>query len=171
MSDDLSQYTLPGGQAIQPLPKVSLHDHLDGGVRPQTVIELADEAGIAVPGATADELSDWFVEQCTGGDLVQYLSTFELTVGVMQTAPAIERVSKEFVEDLAADGVVYGEIRWAPEQHLTRGLTPEEAIEAVQRGIDAGIDAAASRGHSIRAGQLITALRQFDNSREARSSR
>jgi len=167
MSDDLSKYTLAGGQAIQPLPKVSLHDHLDGGVRPQTIIELADEIGLALPAAEAGSLSDWFVEQCTGGDLVQYLSTFALTIGVMQTAPAIERVTKEFVEDLAADGVVYGEIRWAPEQHLTRGLTPEEAIEAVQRGIEAGIDSAASRGQNVRAGQLITALRQFDNGREA----
>jgi len=163
VTDDLSQYVLPGGQAIQPLPKVSLHDHFDGGVRPQTVIELAAEVGLAVPSDDAETLGDWFLAQGTGGDLVEYLKTFDLTVGSMQTASALERVAREFVEDLAADGVVYGEIRWAPEQHLTRGLTPEEAVEAVQRGIDAGVDAAASAGWDIRAGQLITALRHLDN--------
>ncbi|MBO9578427.1 MAG: adenosine deaminase [Microbacteriaceae bacterium] len=166
MTDDLSQYVLPGGQAIQPLPKVSLHDHLDGGLRPATIIELADELGLSVPRREADDLGDWFVEQCTGGDLVAYLATFDLTIAVMQTAHGLERVAREFVEDLAADGVVYGEIRWAPEQHLTRGLTLDETVEAVQRGIDAGIDAAAARGHRIRAGQLVSAMRQHHRGRE-----
>jgi len=167
MTDDLSQYRLPGGQAIQPLPKIGLHEHLDGGLRPATILELAAGAGIAVPATTPDGLADWFVEQCTGGDLVAYLKTFDLTIACMQTAESLERVAREYVEDLAVDGVVYAEIRWAPEQHLTRGLTPDEAVEAVQRGIEAGIDAAAAGGHTIRIGQIIDALRQFDNAREA----
>ena len=166
MAADLAQYTLPGGRPIQPLPKVSLHDHLDGGLRPQTIIELADELGLEVPVADAAALGDWFVAQCTGGDLVAYLSTFDLTLSVMQTARGLERIAREFVEDLAADGVVYGEIRWAPEQHLARGLSLDEAVEAVQRGIEQGIDAAAARGHAIRAGQLVTAMRQHDRGRE-----
>lgn len=147
---------------LRALPKVSLHDHFDGGLRPQTILELADEVGLPVPADTAEALGAWVLEQCTGGDLVQYLSTFELTVGVMQTASALERVAKEFVEDLAADGVVYGEIRWAPEQHLSAGLTLDGAVEAVQRGIDAGIDSVASTGRTIRAGQLLTVLRHLD---------
>lgn len=152
--------------ALRRLPKVSLHDHFDGGVRPQTIIELADAVGLSVPVDTADALGAWVVEQCTGGDLVKYLSTFDLTVGVMQTATALERVGKEFVEDLAADGVIYGEIRWAPEQHLTAGLTLDETVEAVQRGIDAGIDSVAATGRTIRAGQLITVLRHLERGRE-----
>jgi len=167
MTDDLTQYRLPGGQAIQPLPKIGLHEHLDGGVRPATIIELAAEIGLELPAAGPDALADWFVDQCTGGDLVEYLKTFEITIACMQTAAALERVAREYVEDLAADGVVYAEIRWAPEQHLTRGLTPDEAVEAVQRGIEAGIEAVASQGHTIRIGQLIDALRQFDHSLES----
>ncbi|OJX68695.1 MAG: adenosine deaminase [Micrococcales bacterium 73-13] len=167
MTDDLSQYALPGGEPIQPLPKIGLHEHLDGGVRPATVIELGERLGLALPATEPDALADWFHQQCTGGDLVSYLKTFDLTIACMQTAEGLERVAMEYVEDLAADGVVYAEVRWAPEQHLTQGLTPDEAVEAVQRGIDAGIESAASRGHDIRIGQLIDALRQFDNSRQA----
>ncbi len=167
MADDLSKYVLPGGQAIQPLPKIGLHEHLDGGVRPQTIVELASAIGLDLPAADADALADWFVEQCTGGDLVSYLKTFDITIACMQTAAGLERVAREYVEDLAADGVVYAEIRWAPEQHLTNGLTPNEAVAAVQRGIEAGIVSAAAGGHDIRIGQLIDALRQFDHATEA----
>jgi len=167
MTDDLSKYRLPGGQAIQPLPKIGLHEHLDGGVRPQTIIELAGGIGLELPAATPDALARWFVDQCTGGDLVEYLKTFDITIACMQTADGLERIAREYVEDLATDGVVYAEIRWAPEQHLTRGLSPDEAVEAVQRGIDAGIERAAEGGHTIRIGQIIDALRQFDNATEA----
>ncbi|HWL00780.1 MAG TPA: adenosine deaminase [Microbacteriaceae bacterium] len=167
MTDDLSKYRLAGGQAIQPLPKIGLHEHLDGGVRPETIIELAEAIGLTLPASTPDSLAGWFYEQCTGGDLVEYLKTFDITIACMQTVESLERVAREYVEDLAADGVVYAEIRWAPEQHLTRGLTPDEAVEAVQRGIEAGIEQAAAGGHTIRIGQLIDALRQFDNATEA----
>ena len=164
MPDDVT--TELGGAAIADLPKVSLHDHLDGGLRPQTIIELSEEAGLAMPVADADGLGRWFRDQCEAGSLVEYLKTFALTTAVMQTAHGLERVAREFVQDLAADGVIYGEIRWAPEQHVERGLSLDEAVEAVQRGIEAGIDDAAADGRVIRAGQLVSAMRQNDRGRE-----
>ncbi|MBX9472671.1 adenosine deaminase [Microcella sp.] len=148
------------------LPKVSLHDHLDGGLRPQTIIELADEIGLALPSTDATELADWFLAQCTAGSLVEYLKTFDMTTAVMQTREGLERVARECVLDLAADGVVWGEIRWAPEQHLTAGLSLDETVEAVQAGLDAGVEQARGAGHSIQVGQLVTAMRHADRGRE-----
>ena len=148
------------------LPKVSLHDHLDGGLRPGTVLELAEPVGLELPASDAEGLADWFAEKSDSGSLVEYLKTFDLTTGVMQTREGLTRVAREFVEDLAADGVIWGEIRWAPEQHLTRGLSLDEAVEAVQEGMDAGVDAARSTGHDIRVGQLVTAMRHLDRSQE-----
>ncbi|MGB4780255.1 adenosine deaminase [Microbacterium sp.] len=155
-----------GGVSIRSLPKVSLHDHLDGALRPQTIIELADEIDLDVPQADADDLADWFEDQSDSGSLVEYLKTFDLTTSVMQTADGLRRVAKEFVEDLAADGVIYGEVRWAPEQHLAGGLSLEEAVEAVQEGIEEGEDVVDGRGRDIRVGQLITAMRHTDRSLE-----
>ena len=158
---------LPGSRIdLRALPKVSLHDHLDGGLRPQTIIELADDIGMDVPAQDADALAEWFVAQCNAGNLVDYLKTFDLSVGVMQTREGLTRVAREFVQDLAADGVVYGEIRWAPEQHLTRGLTLDETVEAVQEGIEEAIDDVARSGRSIRIGQLVTAMRHADRGLE-----
>ncbi|HAQ60157.1 MAG TPA: adenosine deaminase [Microbacterium sp.] len=154
------------GRSLRSLPKVSLHDHLDGGVRLETIVELAASAGIELPAAGADALGGWFAERADSGSLEEYLSRFEVTVGVMQTREALTRVAREFVEDLAADGVIYGEVRWAPEQHLAGGLTPDEAVEAVEAGIDQGEDAAERAGRSIRVGQLITAMRHTDRSLE-----
>lgn len=151
------------GVSIRSLPKVSLHDHLDGALRPQTIIELADEIGLDVPAGDADDLADWFEERSDSGSLVEYLKTFDLTTAVMQTAEGLRRVAREFVEDLAADGVIYGEVRWAPEQHLAGGLSLEEAVEAVQEGLEEGEDAAPG---DIRVGQLITAMRHADRSLE-----
>jgi adenosine deaminase len=130
------------GVSIRSLPKVSLHDHLDGGVRPATIIGLADAAGVEVPETDPDDLADWFAEKSDSGSLVEYLKTFDLTTAVMQTREGLTRVAREFVEDLAADGVIYGEVRWAPEQHLTRGLSLDEVVGAVQEGIEEGEDAA-----------------------------
>jgi adenosine deaminase len=154
------------GVSIRSLPKVSLHDHLDGALRPQTIIELADEIGLDVPTTDAGELADWFEDQSDSGSLVEYLKTFDLTTAVMQSAEGLRRVAKEFVEDLAADGVIYGEVRWAPEQHLAGGLSLEEAVEAVQEGIEEGEDAVDRSGRDIRVGQLITAMRHADRSLE-----
>lgn len=153
-------------RSLRDLPKVSLHDHLDGGVRPETIIELGTEIGLDLPETDADELADWFADRADSGSLVEYLKTFDLAIGVMQTREGLQRVAREFVEDLAADGVVYGEVRWAPEQHLTGGLTLDEVVEAVQDGIEEGEDAAQDAGHDIRVGQLITAMRHADRSLE-----
>ena len=154
------------GRSLRSLPKVSLHDHLDGGVRLSTIIELAAEAGIDAPAADAAGLRRWFDDQCGSGSLVAYLETFSLTTAVMQTEAGLTRIAREFVEDLAADGVVYGEMRWAPEQHLTAGLTPTAAVRAVQQGIEQGVDAADAAGRSIRVGQLISGMRHTDRTLE-----
>ncbi len=156
------QPVLVDGVDIRLLPKISLHDHLDGALRPATIIELANEAGIRVPAGDADDLADWFCRSCTGGSLVDYLTTFAVTCSVMQTRHGLTRVAREYVEDLAADGVVYAEVRWAPELHTADELTLEEAVDAVQDGID---QASAALG-TIRVGQLLTAMRQNDNALE-----
>ena len=144
------------GLSLRGLPKVSLHDHLDGGVRPQTIIELGEEIGLEVPETDADALADWFAEKSDSGSLVEYLKTFDLTTAVMQTPEGLTRVAREFVEDLAADGVIYGEVRWAPEQHLGRGLSLDQVVEAVQAGIEEGEESVEQSGRDIRVGQLIT---------------
>lgn len=154
------------GLSLRSLPKVSLHDHLDGGVRPATIIELADAIDLEVPEDDADDLAYWFADKSDSGSLVEYLKTFDLTTAVMQTREGLTRVAREFVEDLAADGVVYGEIRWAPEQHLARGLSLDEVVGAVQEGIEEGEDAVERSGRDIRVGQLITAMRHTDRSLE-----
>lgn len=166
MPIDQNGDALVQGVSLRSLPKVSLHDHLDGAVRPDTIIELAEDAEIDVPTDDADDLADWFAEQSDSGSLVEYLKTFDLTTAVMQTEEGLRRVAREFVEDLADDGVIYGEVRWAPEQHLSGGLSLEEAVEAVQAGIEEGEDAADRAGSSIRVGQLITAMRHTDRSLE-----
>ncbi|GAA1691987.1 adenosine deaminase [Microcella alkalica] len=158
---------LPGTDTVlELLPKVSLHDHLDGGLRPQTIIELAEEAGVELPTTDADELAAWFAEKSNSGSLVEYLKTFDITTAVMQTREGLERVAREAVLDLAADGVVWGEIRWAPEQHLTRGLSLDETVEAVQAGLDAGVAEARSLGQRIRVGQIVSAMRHADRGLE-----
>lgn len=151
---------------LKSLPKVSLHDHLDGGLRPQTIIELAAEAGHELPAGNAQELQDWFRSSAEGGSLESYLEGFEHTVGVMQTREALVRVAREFVEDLAEDGVVYGEVRWAPEQHLRAGLTLDEAVEAVQEGLEDGMDVVDEAGGYIEVAQILSAMRHEDRAAE-----
>ena len=157
---------LPGGVSINSLPKVSLHDHLDGGLRPATIIELAEQIGYALPTTDATQLGSWFADQANSGSLVEYLKTFDVTTAVMQTREGLIRVAREFVEDLAADGVIYGEIRWAPEQHLSTGLSLDDVVNAVQEGLTEGVDLVGRAGHSIRVGQLVTAMRHADRSLE-----
>jgi adenosine deaminase len=148
---------------IRRVPKVLLHDHLDGGLRPATVAELAEETGYTdLPATDAGKLADWFRGGARhSGSLVRYLETFHHTVGVMQTADALARVARECAEDLAADGVVYAEVRFAPELHVTRGLTLDEVVEAVLDGFRAG---SAGTGLHIRA--LLTAMRHAARSLE-----
>ena len=147
--------------AIRRAPKVVLHDHLDGGLRPQTVIDLAAEAGHTLPTTDPDDLRAWFSEGANRRDLDLYLQTFEHTVACMQTPEAIERVAEECVEDLAADGVVYAEVRMAPELCIDQGLTPDQAVEAML----AGFRRACGRV-GIEVGLLVTAMRHAARSVE-----
>ncbi|MEB4615303.1 adenosine deaminase, partial [Leucobacter sp. M11] len=156
----MNRTELDDGVAIEDLPKVSLHDHLDGGLRPQTVIDIATRLGIELPETDAEDLADWFYEQSSDGTLEDYLETFELTVAVMQHPEDLRRVAREWVLDLAEDGVIYGEARWAPEQHLTGGLTLEAAVQAVQTGLDDGVAEVIMTGGDIRVGQVLCAMRQ-----------
>jgi adenosine deaminase len=153
----------PTRDEILRAPKVLLHDHLDGGLRPQTVLELAARCGHALPADDAESLGRWFAESADSGSLVRYLETFDHTVAVMQTAEAIERVARECVADLAADGVVYAEVRYAPEQHVGGGLALDEVVGAVRSGFDAGM---ADAGGRIVVRQLLTAMRHQARSRE-----
>ncbi|HEY2879874.1 adenosine deaminase [Nocardioides sp.] len=148
---------------IQRAPKVLLHDHLDGGLRPQTVLELAEQVGHRLPADDAESLGRWFAESADSGSLVRYLETFDHTVAVMQTEEALERVARESVADLAADGVVYAEIRYAPEQHVSSGLTLDQVVGAVRSGFEAGMVDADGR---IVVRQLLTAMRHQARSRE-----
>lgn len=149
----------PDLQSIARLPKVALHDHLDGGLRPDTVAELAVDVGHELPVSDPADLGEWFVTQSNAGTLAEYLLTFAETVAVMQTPDALRRVAREFVLDQAADGVVYAEARWAPEQHLEMGLTPAAAVEAVRDGLDEGMEFVAEAGGVMIARQLVTSLR------------
>ena len=147
---------------IRAAPKVLLHDHLDGGLRPATIVELADETGYAdLPTHHAEELGAWMTQGADRKDLLLYLETFAHTVGVMQTREALVRVARECAEDLAADGIVYAEVRYAPEQHLERGLGLDEVVEAVQAGFAEGAE-----GAGIRIGTLLTAMRTAARSLE-----
>ena len=159
----MAEPTRPSPDQILRAPKVLLHDHLDGGLRPQTVLELAAEVGHPLPASDAEALARWFAESADSGSLVRYLETFDHTVAVMQNGPAIARVARECVEDLAADGVVYAEVRYAPEQHVTGGLTLDEVVAAVQEGFDAGV---AASGGRIVVRQLLTAMRHQARSME-----
>ena len=148
-------------------PKVLLHDHLDGGLRPATVVDLAADTGYeGLPSTDVGELGRWFVEAASSGSLEDYLETFAHTVGVMQTADALRRVAAECAEDLAADGVVYAEVRYAPELHVTGGLDLEEVVRAVNEGFREGERRAAAAGHPIRVGALLTAMRHAARSME-----
>jgi adenosine deaminase len=152
----------PTIEAIKRAPKVLLHDHLDGGLRPTTVIDLAAEYGYqGLPTTDPTDLAAWFQAGANRRDLELYLETFSHTVGVMQHPDAIERVSAECVEDLADDGVVYAEVRMAPELCLEAGLTLDEAIEAMLRGFRAG-----QTTRDMEVGLIVTAMRHAANSKE-----
>ncbi|MFD7512982.1 adenosine deaminase [Streptomyces sp. NPDC059853] len=150
----------PDREQILRAPKVLLHDHLDGGLRPATIVELAAEQGYdLLPATDPGKLGMWFREAADSGSLPRYLETFAHTCAVMQRRDALVRVAAECVEDLAADGVVYAEVRYAPEQHLEDGLTLEQVVEAVNEGFREGERRAAAAGRRIRTGALLTAMR------------
>ncbi len=163
MTATASELIAPTRDEIRQAPKVLLHDHLDGGLRPATIIELAGEVGHELPAGDPESLGRWFGEAADSRSLVRYLETFDHTVAVMQTGNALTRVARECVEDLAADGVVYAEVRYAPEQHVTQGLTLDEVVAAVQLGFDEATEAAGGR---IVVRQLLTAMRHRARSME-----
>ncbi|MQA27342.1 MAG: adenosine deaminase [Micromonosporaceae bacterium] len=157
----------PTLEEIRQAPKALLHDHLDGGVRPATIIEIAEATGYdQLPTHDVAELSTWFAEAADSGSLERYLETFAHTVSVMQDAESLRRVAAECAEDLAADGVVYAEVRFAPEQHTDGELTMEQVVEAVVAGFAEGSERAAAAGRPIRVGTLLTAMRHAARSME-----
>jgi len=167
MVSDAGTYSPVPLDLVERAPKVLLHDHLDGGLRPLTVVELAEETGYAdLPSTDPDELARWFAAAAYSGSLERYLETFRHTVGVTQTADALRRVARECAEDLAADGVVYAEVRFAPELHLERSLDPHQVVEEVLAGFAEGQRLAAAAGHRIRVGVLLTAMRTATHSRQ-----
>ncbi|CAL9517424.1 adenosine deaminase [Streptomyces sp. NPDC095602] len=158
---------LPTADQIRRAPKVLLHDHLDGGLRPGTVVDLARACGYdALPETDPERLGRWFREAADSGSLERYLETFAHTCAVMQTRDALFRVAAECAEDLADDGVVYAEVRYAPEQHLEGGLTLDEVVAAVNDGFREGERRARERGRRIRVGALLTAMRHAARSLE-----
>src|SRR5215468_1587771 len=148
---------------IRRVPKVLLHDHLDGGLRPATIVELAEQNGYTgLPTNDPAELGGLISAAAVQhGNLELYLETFKHTVGVMQTRDALIRVAAECAEDLAADGVVYAEVRFAPELHVTAGVSLDEVVQAVLEGFAAG-----SSGRGIRIYALLTAMRTAARSLE-----
>ncbi len=148
-------------ESIERAPKVLLHEHLDGGLRPETIIELARENNYrGLPTSDPDELRQWFIVDAPGSDLVRYLEGFVHTIAVMQTKDQLERVAAESAIDLARDGVVYAEVRFAPELHLDGGLTLHEIVRAVLDGFNLGMKEAANEGRHIVVRSILSAMRQ-----------
>ena len=159
--------TTPDRDALLAVPKVLLHDHLDGGLRAATVAELAQEQGYAgLPTYDVSELQAWFVRGADRKDLALYLEGFEHTVALMQTASALHRVARECALDLARDGVVYAEVRFAPELHTRQDLDLDAVVDAVLAGFRDGAAEAQAEGHRITVYALLTAMRTAARSRE-----
>nr|WP_076389085.1 adenosine deaminase [Vaginimicrobium propionicum] len=147
------------------LPKVSLHDHLDGGLRPTSIPELAAMTGHELP-AEPNELAQWFCRQADSGDLKTYLTTFDQTVACMQTPTQLRRVAREWVLDAVDDYCVIAEARWAPSQHQRLGMSLSQAVGAVAEGLDDGMRQAAKAGRPIIARQILCVMRQEERSLE-----
>ena len=143
--------------AVQALPKVHLHDHLDGGLRPQTIIDLAPAAGVELASDNPEELQKWFHRGADRGSLPLYLEGFAITCGVMQTEESLRRVAREKAQDLAADGVVYSEVRFAPILHVNEGLNLEQVMNAVLAGLAEGCE-----GTNLETRVIVCSLRNMD---------
>lgn len=158
MTNRIVLYFMVTKEIIKKIPKVELHDHLDGGLRPQTIIDLAKEYRITLP--TTDnpvELAAWFHRGAEQKSLPLYLETFAVTVGVMQTREALERTAYESIIDLASENVVYTEIRFAPRLHLAGNLNLEEVVSSVLQGLQRGKN---KTGTSF--GLILCAMRNQD---------
>jgi len=157
----------PTPDQVKRVPKAVIHDHLDGGLRPETLIEIAEQIGYdKLPTHDPVKLADWFEESCSSGTLVRYLETFDHTIAVMQTEENIIRVAREAAIDLARDNVVYAEVRGAPELFTRQGLTLDQVIEATTEGYRQGMAEAKSEGKTIRVEQILCALRQNNEADE-----
>jgi adenosine deaminase len=149
-------------QLLQCLPKVLLHEHLDGVLRPRTVVELAKDAGYReLPTDDPEALAQWFFRGANQGSLAKYLEGFAHTIAVMQTEEALERVAYEQAADLSKDGVVYFETRFAPIFHTQKGLTHQQVVSAVLKGLERG-----RKDYGIGSGLIICAMRNLDVSLE-----
>lgn len=146
---------------IRTLPKVTLHEHLDGGLRPATILELARDLHLDLPVRTAAELEEWFFRGANRGSLPLYLEGFGVTISVMQTAEALARVAFELLEDMAREGMVYAELRFAPVFHTQKGMNLEQVVAAVLSGMDR-----ARRECGIDSGLIICAMRDRNDSLE-----
>ena len=163
----MAMNSIPSSDQIKRVPKVLLHDHLDGGLRPQTIIDIANEIGYrALPTQDAGELATWFRESCDSGSLVRYLETFTHTIAVMQRREDIIRVARECALDLARDGVVYAEVRGAPELFTEKSLTMSDVVEATLEGYRLGIADAAAQGLTIAVYAILCGMRQNNRSQE-----
>ena len=162
-ASDLKGNELIAAIDFRKLPKVLLHEHLDGGLRPTTVIELAKDSGYnELPADEPLTLEKWFHRGAQKGDLVEYLAGFEHTCAVMQTKEALERVAYEFLEDMMQDGVVYAEVRFAPLLHTLKGLSPDEVTNSVLNGLRRG-----EKDFGVKWGLIVCALRNLDTSLES----
>ena len=147
---------------MKSLPKVLLHDHLDGGLRPETIIEIADEIGyLNLPTYKPTKLADWYQESCDSGSLVRYLETFDHTIAVMQREQDLVRVAKEAVIDLANDGVIYAEIRVAPEHFTKQNMVLEQVVEAMLEGYRLG-----EVETGLKVNTILCGMRQLDMSQK-----
>lgn len=147
---------------LKTIPKVLLHDHLDGGLRPQTIIELADEMKYKkLPTKDPVQLAEWFHRGANKGNLVEYLQGFEHTTAVMQTKEALTRIAYEMMEDMKNDGVVYVETRFAPVFHTNKGLYLEDTVKAVLEGLEMG-----RRDFGVGYGLILCGMRNMKNTLE-----
>ena len=164
----MSLSNTPSVDQIKRLPKALLHDHLDGGLRPETIIEIAQKIGYKkLPTQDPKKLAEWFEESCNSHSLVRYLETFSHTIAVMQTQEAIIQVARECAIDLARDGVVYAEVRGAPELFTEQSLSIDQVVEATLEGYKQGVAEAAKEGNKIRVESLLCGMRQNNRSQEA----
>ena len=151
---------------IRSAPKIVLHEHLDGGLRPETLIDIADRIGHQLPAHEPEALAAWFFDAANSGTLARYLETFAHTVAVMQKPEHCFRVASEAAQDLAADGVVYAELRYAPEQQLNGGMKLEEVVEATLAGFEEGQRLAEKAGNRIKTGTILCGMRHADRTLE-----
>lgn len=151
---------------IQAIPKVLLHDHVDGGLRPQTIIELARSIDFPLPSYIDTQLQEIIFQSCNEGSLEKYLKNFDYTIAVMQSYENLMRVARECVEDLAADGIVYAEVRGAPELFTAQGLSIADVIEATLAGLEEGMSEVRHQGKAITVRFITCAMRHTERSFE-----